>query len=125
MDSDHAHRRLEEERVRLQQVKDDQLQNDESEGANLAELSNMDQHQADVGTETFEREKDLSILEGVEAELADIERALERLNDGTYGVCEACGRPIDEDRLEAVPAARLCLDDQAAAERQARAGGIG
>jgi RNA polymerase-binding transcription factor DksA len=125
MDADTARRRLDEERARLEQVRDDQLQNDESQGANLAELSNMDQHQADVGTETFEREKDLSILENVEAELADIEHALSRLNDGTYGTCEVCGRPIDDDRLEAVPAARLCLEDQVAAERQARAGGLG
>lgn len=124
MDADTARRRLDEERTRLEQVRDDQLTNDESQGANLAELSNMDQHQADVGTETFEREKDLSILENVEAELADIEHALGRLNDGTYGTCEVCGRQIDDDRLEAMPAARLCLEDQAAAERQARAGGL-
>jgi RNA polymerase-binding transcription factor DksA len=126
MDADHARQRLDEERTRLQQVRetfDAEHLPDESESESLAELSGMDQHQADVGTETFEREKDLSILERVEAELVDIEHALERLDDGTYGTCEACGRAIDDDRLEAMPAARLCLDDQAAAERQARAGG--
>ena len=124
MDTDLARQRLEEERVRLEQVRSDQHESDESESDSLGELSHMDQHQADVGTETFEREKDLSILENVEAELADIEHALGRLDDGTYGTCEACGRPIDEARLEALPVTRLCLDDQAAAERQARAGGI-
>ena len=124
MDTDTARQRLEEERTRLQQVRSDQHESDESESDSLGELSHMDQHQADVGTETFEREKDLSILENVEAELADIEHALARLNDGTYGTCEACGRPIDEARLEAMPATRLCLEDQAAAERQAKAGGI-
>ena len=124
MDIEVARQRLEEERARLQQVRSDQHESDESESDSLGELSHMDQHQADVGTETFEREKDLSILENVEAELADIEHALGRLDDGTYGTCEACGRPIDEARLEALPATRLCLDDQAAAERQARAGGI-
>ena len=124
MDVDAARQRLEEERVRLQQMRSDQHESDESESDSLGELSHMDQHQADVGTETFEREKDLSILENVEAELADIEHALARLTDGTYGTCEACGRPIDEARLEAMPAARLCLEDQAQAERQARAGGI-
>ncbi len=76
-----------------------------------------------MGTETFEREKDLSILENVESELADIEHALRRIAEGTYGTCEACGRPIDEARLEAMPAARLCVEDQAAAERQAKAAG--
>jgi DnaK suppressor protein len=59
----------------------------------------------------------------VEAELADVEHALRRITEGTYGVCEACGRPIDVDRLEAMPAARLCVEDQAAAERQAKAAG--
>lgn len=126
MDSDEARRLLEDEQARLEQVKsafDDEHFADESERENVNELSGSDQHPADIGTETFEREKDLSILENVEAELADIEHALERLNDGTYGTCEACGRPIDDERLEAMPATRLCLEDQSAAERQARAFG--
>lgn len=128
MDADHAHQRLEEERARLQQVRETfeaEHLTDQSENESLAELSGMDQHQADVGTETFEREKDLSILERVEAELADIQYALQRLDEGTYGICEACGRPIDDARLEAMPAARLCVEDQATAERQARAAGAG
>ncbi len=124
MDLQHARRRLEEEQVRLTQVRETFAGEDEqSEIESLGELSGLDQHQADIGTETFEREKDLSILENVEAELADIEHALSRLADGTYGTCEACGRPIDDDRLDAMPASRLCVQDQAAAERQARAAG--
>ncbi len=126
MNADHARRLLEDERDRLEQVRhafDDEHLTDESERESVAELSGVDQHQADIGTETFEREKDLSILENVEAELADIEHALERLTHGAYGVCEACGRPIDDERLEAMPATRLCLKDQSAAERQARAFG--
>jgi RNA polymerase-binding transcription factor DksA len=125
MDPERARERLEQERTRLEQVRGtitDEGISDESETESLAELSAFDQHQADVGTETFEREKDLSILERVEAELADVEHALERLNDGTYGTCEACGRPIGDERLDVMPAARLCLDDQAVAERQARTG---
>lgn len=51
---------------------------------------------------------DLSILDDVETELADVEHALQRLEDGTYGTCERCGRPIDEVRLVALPAARFC-----------------
>jgi DnaK suppressor protein len=128
MDADYARQLLEEERTRLEQVRqtfDAEHLTDQSENESLAELSAMDQHQADVGTETFEREKDLSILEGVQAELFDIEHALQRLEEGTYGTCEACGRPIDEARLEVLPATRLCVDDQALAERQARSGGVG
>ena len=96
---------------------------DEAETESISELSALDQHQADIGTETFECEKDFSILERVEAELNDVEHALRRIDDGTYGTCEACGRPIEEERLEAVPAARLCLADQAAAERDVRTTG--
>src|SRR5262245_28475024 len=125
MDADHARERLDEERARLERVMETFAgETDESESESLSELSDADQHQADVGTETFEREKDLSILERVEAELGDVERALERINDGTYGTCEACGKPIGDERLEAVPAARLCLADQAIAERQARLGAV-
>ena len=73
---------------------------DESEEESTGELSHLDQHDADVASDTFEREKDFSILEQVEAELADVERALQRLDDGTYGTCEACGQPIGDERLE-------------------------
>jgi len=76
-------------------------------------------HPADVGTELFEREKDLSILEQVDARLALVERALQRLDDGTYWTCEVCGEPIGAERLEALPAATLCVRDQARAERAA------
>ena len=99
---------------------DEEHLRDESEEDSTGELSSLDQHQADLGSETFEREKDLSILEQVEAELADVEHALRRLDDGTYGICEACGRPIEDARLEALPAARFCVEDQAAAEQELR-----
>ena len=126
MDADVARQRLADERARLDGVKstfDTEGLNDESESESLGELSSYDQHQADVGTETFEREKDLSILEQVEAELADVEHALRRLDDGTYGTCEVCGKAIPDERLEAMPAARLCLEHQAEAEREVRFSG--
>lgn len=121
MDSDAAREHLTAERERLTEVKTGIGDpSDETENESIGELSDMDQHQADTGTETFDRERDLSILEQVEAELADVERALQRLDEGTYGNCEACGEPIEEERLEALPAARFCLKHQAAAERQTR-----
>lgn len=125
MDADEVKTRLAGERERLEALRasfDEAGLGDarESEEVSLSELSTIDQHQADVGTEMFHREADLSILEQVEAELVDVERALERLEAGTYGTCEACGRPIGEERLEALPATRFCVDDQAQAEREAR-----
>src|SRR2546421_4568081 len=115
MDPDDARQRLEVERARLEGVRDtfaDEHLHDEAEQEAISELSGYDQHQADVGSETFEREKDLSILERVEGELDDVEHALRRLEEETYGTCEACGRPIGDARLEVQPAARLCVDDQ-------------
>ena len=120
-DDNAARARLDEERRRLEEVREtlDSV-SDESERESLSELSSSDQHPGDIGSETFEREKDLSILEQVEAELADVAHALERLDQGTYGTCEACGQPIGDERLEALPAARFCLNDQALAEREIR-----
>jgi RNA polymerase-binding transcription factor len=118
--------RLLQERDRLQRISE-ALSGEAGEGAGserdaLSELSLADQHPADVGTEMFEREKDQSILERVAAELADVERALKRADEGTYGICEACGREIAPARLEIKPEARFCVDDQAAAERESRVG---
>jgi RNA polymerase-binding transcription factor DksA len=122
MDGDQARRLLEGEQERLSGIRGELAVGleGETEAESTAELSDNAQHQADVGTETFDRERDLSILEQVEAELADIEHALARLDDGTYGHCDACGAVIDDDRLEALPAARFCLAHQAAVEADAR-----
>jgi RNA polymerase-binding protein DksA len=121
MDVDQARTALAEEKERLERIKADLGDiRGESQKDSLEELSSYDQHQADVATETFDREKDLSILDTVEGELADIELALQRLDDGTYGTCEACGKPIGDDRLEAMPATRFCVDDQAKAEDELR-----
>jgi RNA polymerase-binding transcription factor DksA len=121
MDADHARTLLDQERTRLQGIREELgAVRDESQQDSLEELSSYDQHQADVATETFEREKDLSILDNIEGELADVEHALQRLDDGSYGTCEACGKPIDDERLEALPATRFCLEDQARAEHEVR-----
>jgi RNA polymerase-binding transcription factor DksA len=124
--TDDPRERLNDERARLEGVRGsfaDENLTGETEQESVSELASYDQHQADMGTETFEREKDISILEQVEAELADVEYALRRLDDGTYGTCEACGKPIDKDRLEALPATRLCREDQEKAEREAKSVG--
>ena len=118
MDADAARGLLGDERTRLEGLQHEyERLRDETEGQSLQELSSLDQHQADVGTETFDRERDLSLLEQVEGELADVEHAMQRIDDGTYGTCEACGEAIPDARLEALPAARFCVSHQAAAER--------
>jgi RNA polymerase-binding transcription factor DksA len=83
---------------------------DSGENEQVAELADYDQHPADTGSETFEREKDLSILEQLEAELAEIQAALRRVDEGTYGIDEVTGEPIAPERLDAVPTARTNVD---------------
>jgi DnaK suppressor protein len=65
---------------------------------------------------------DLSELDRLEDELREVEDALARLEEGTYGTCQACGRPIEEEHLRSQPAARLCLADQRAGEQGAGRG---
>ncbi|HEX8858197.1 MAG TPA: TraR/DksA C4-type zinc finger protein [Actinomycetes bacterium] len=121
MDDDKIRARLEEERQRLLGVRADLLGDAETtgDGASVGELADYDQHPGDVGTEVFEHEKNVSILEQVNAQLSDIDAAFERLERGSYGICEACGRPIEPARLEERPFARFCLEDQQRVEREA------
>ncbi|HEX6009050.1 MAG TPA: TraR/DksA C4-type zinc finger protein [Actinomycetota bacterium] len=77
----------------------------------------FDEENADAGTFTFERERDLSIENNVRDLLGKIDRALARMDDGTYGICSRCGKPIEKARLKALPYADLCIKD---AQAQAR-----
>lgn len=77
-----------------------------------------DEDYADSGSATFEREKDLSIANNVQDLLDKIEKALEKIDEGTYGICESCGEPIDAARLRALPNALLCIRCKKAEERR-------
>ena len=76
-----------------------------------------DNHLADTATETFERELDYTLEENSEHVLADIDAALARIEEATYGICTNCEKPIPEERLEARPWATLCIDCQRERER--------
>lgn len=118
MNDDKARQLLHDERTRLESLRhrmDDTA--DAAQEDSLSELSTVDQHPADVGSETFERTKDLSLQEDIAGRLEDVARALDKLDSGTYGTCEACGETIPDERLEAVPGARYCVEHQAAQER--------
>ncbi len=77
----------------------------------------FDDENADAGTFTFERERDLSIENNVRDLLGKIDRALSRMADKTYGICSRCGKPIEKARLKALPYVELCIKD---AQAQAR-----
>ena len=93
---------------------------EQSFGANQSELTGemmFDEEYADAGTATFERERDLSLVNNLRDLMDKIDRALARMDEGTYGLCERCGNPIEEARLKALPYATLCLKDKQAEER--------
>jgi RNA polymerase-binding protein DksA len=77
-----------------------------------------DNHLADTATETYDRELDYTLEENSEHVLAEIDAALRRIEDGTYGTCTNCGKPIPEERLEARPWATLCIDCKRERERR-------
>jgi RNA polymerase-binding protein DksA len=71
-----------------------------------------DNHIADTATVTYDRELDYTLEENSEHVLAEIDAALKRMDDGTYGQCTNCGKQIPPERLEARPWATLCIDCQ-------------
>jgi YteA family regulatory protein len=76
----------------------------------LDELSLYDNHPADIGTELFERGKDLALVEVLEHQLEKSNLALDRMNQGTYGICLECGQQIPFERLQALPSAEYCVN---------------
>jgi RNA polymerase-binding protein DksA len=73
------------------------------------DLSSMPIHMADIGSDNFEQEFTLSLIESDGNTLAKIEAALDRVEDGSYGLCEECGAKIPKQRLLAVPYATMCI----------------
>jgi RNA polymerase-binding protein DksA len=80
-------------------------------------VSNSDNHLADTATATLDREIDYSLEENSEHVLRAIDGALQRIEEGTFGICESCGEPISEERLEAIPYATQCIDCRRKGER--------
>ena len=77
-----------------------------------------DDHLADIASNTYDRELDSTLEESEELHLGNIEAALKRIEAGTYGICENCGKPINMERLEAMPWVTLCIDCKRLAERR-------
>ena len=78
-------------------------------GEAAGNLSDVPVHPADMGTDNFDEELDLALLENEEQLLVEINDALARIEQGTFGRCENCHRPIPRERLEAIPYARYCI----------------
>lgn len=110
--------RLEEERARIRIDLDGLAAEIVDLGQSQAiEAGGAGNHLADDATDVMEQEKDLALRQNLEDRLRDIEQALDRMERGTYGICENCGRPIAPERLEVLPWARLCIDCKAREDR--------
>jgi RNA polymerase-binding protein DksA len=119
VDTDRFREALLEERTRVEAA----IQNlhDENPGTlseDAGEETAYDNHLADTATETYDRELDYTLEENSEHVLADIDAALKRIEEGTYGICTNCGEPIAVERLEALPWATLCIDCKRDRERR-------
>jgi DnaK suppressor protein len=88
----------------------------EAQRDRLADSAGDDQ--ADTGTKTFEREQEITLANNLRERIGQVERALDRLDDGQYGWCEKCGNPIPVERLAAFPSATLCVTCKQLEERR-------
>ena len=96
----------------------------DSEGMREGELADYDQHPADRGTETYEQELDETTDMILAEEQRQVEIALQRIAQGSYGKCVDCGKDIPAARLEAMPEAVRCIDDQRRYEAVLRERGV-
>ncbi len=103
--------RLESERKRLKGELDD-LQTNVEAAEVIREGSPFGKREEEA-TESFELEKRLALQKQVRSNINEIEHALEKFQNGTYGLCDVCGQPISPERLEAMPHANLCVNCKA------------
>jgi RNA polymerase-binding transcription factor len=111
MDSDKARALLERERTRIEKALADLAPQD------TGELSNLDTHLGDEASELYEEERDEGLSEDLRDQLAAVDRAEQRLADGTYGLSIESGEPIPDARLEAQPTAERTVEEQSRYER--------
>lgn len=91
----------------LSQMTDEALRRTQSESS--GNLSNVPLHMADVGTENYDQEFTLGLIENEQATLEQVQAALGRIDAGTFGLCEECDEPIAKERLKFIPFTRHCI----------------
>ena len=91
----------------LDQMTDEALRRDMTGGT--GNLSNVPLHLADLGTDNYDQEFTLGLIENEQGTLELVNEALERMDRGSFGKCVACGEPISKPRLQAIPYARHCI----------------
>ena len=99
----------------IKHISDDTLKKSQKEAS--GDISGYTYHMADVATDTYDREFSLGIASNEREILYELDDALKRIEDGTYGICEDCKTAIAKKRLVAVPYARLCVKCQSKKEK--------
>jgi DnaK suppressor protein len=107
-------KRLSAERESLQE----QIQSLSAENQVQHDDAGVGNHLADDATDIFTRERNIALSNNAQELLAQVDSALQRLDQGSYGVCARCGREISTERLEALPYATLCISCQSEVERE-------
>ena len=117
IDIEHFRKRLLDDRARAQGALD--YLHEDNPGSMEDETQEIpsDNHPGDVATITLDREIEYTLEENEERLIAEIDAALQRIEDGTFGICSNCGKPIGEERLEAVPYTTQCIDCKRKEER--------
>ena len=120
IDTEHYRTLLLEERERVERaianLREDHPGSIDDEAEEISGSS--DNHLGDTAAVTLDREIDYTLEENSGQVLTEIDAALKRIEDGTYGICNACGKEISPERLEAYPWASLCIDDARKAEHR-------
>jgi RNA polymerase-binding protein DksA len=118
IDIEQLRQRMLEERQRVVDAIDNiHAENPGSIGEETEETTFQDNHLGDIATATFDREMASTLEDNSTHVLTEIDAALKRIDEGTFGVCTRCGKPISAERLEALPWATLCIDDKRKQER--------
>jgi RNA polymerase-binding protein DksA len=118
IDTEQFRTRLLEERKRVVDAIDNiHSENPGSLGDETEEPLFQDNHLGDIATATFEREMASTLEDNSTHVLGEIDAALARIDAGTFGTCQACGGPVGEERLDALPWATLCIEDKRKQER--------
>ena len=92
----------------VSRLEDDTLKTSRKDAA--GDLSSVPYHMADLASDNYDQEFALGLIENEGAELREIDAALQRLHDGTFGICDVCAKPISKKRLTAIPYAKLCVE---------------
>ncbi len=111
---------LQEKEVLEKQYRDLEEGNLNSSQSDFSGEMPFEEEYAASGTTTFERERDLSLSENVKDILKRVNEALDRIDDGTFGICELCNMAIPEERLQALPYANLCISCKQKEEKASR-----